>query len=226
MNHELSILKQLFRKAIAWGYLEKGKNPAEDVKKFPESKGRVRFLTIEEAKALLEAASAHLQPILICALETGMRRGEILRLTWDDVDFRNGTLYIAKTKNGDPRHVPMSARLGATLNALPRSLHTRHVFIGAIRKIPAGGKRKRPLNQPIGKVGEPFQDVDTSFENACTAAEITGFRFHDLRHTAAMTERYSHLTLEHKKQAVEMLPDWEAGDGGNNSVTKSEGATV
>jgi integrase len=249
LNHELAILKQLFRKAIAWGYLERGKDPAQDVKKFPESKGRVRFLSIEEAKALLEAASAHLRPILICALETGMRRGEILRLTWEDVDFRNGTLYIAKTKNGDPRHVPMSGRLRATLNALPRSLLTRHVFAGSIRKTPAGGNRKRPLNQSIGKVGKPFQDVDTSFENACTAAGIEGFRFHDLRHTAAshmimrgvpfrtvgeilghktaaMTERYSHLTPEHKKQAVEMLPDWEAESTGDKSVTNLKGATV
>jgi integrase len=245
LNHELSILKQLFRKAIAYGYLEKGKSPAEDVKKFPESKGRVRFLTVEEAKALLEATSPHLRPILVCALETGMRRGEILRLAWEDVDFRNGTLYVAKTKNGDPRHVPMSARLHATLKALPRSIRGDHIFTGSIRKTPAAGKRKRPLNQPIGKSGKPFRDVDTSFENACAKAGIEGFRFHDLRHTAAshmamrgvplhtigeilghktaaMTERYSHLTPEHKKQAVEMLPDWEAGSTGNKVVTNAE----
>jgi integrase len=228
LNHELSIVKQLFSKAIAWGYLGKGKNPADGVKKLSEPKGRIRYLTAEEVKALLEAASDHLQPILVCALETGMRRGEILSLTWKDVDFKNGTLYIAAPKNGDPRHVPMSARLHATLKALPRRLRINHVFTGSIRTTPAAGKRKRPLNQSIGKVGEPFQDVDTSFEKACAKAGIEGFRFHDLRHTAAshmimagvpfrtvgeilghktaaMTERYSHLSPEHKRNAVEML---------------------
>jgi integrase len=233
VNHELAILKQLFAKAIAWGYLEKGKNPKENVKKLPESKGRVRFLSLEEAKALLAAASPHLRPILITALETGMRRSEILRLTWDDLDMKNGILYVSEAKNGDPRHVPMSSRLRATLAALPRSLHGRYIFLG----MPKVKKMRQ-----IGTPGKPFQDVDTSFENACTKARITGFRFHDLRHTAAsymvmagvpmktvgeilghktatMTERYSHLTPEHKRQAVELLPDWEE-NGGHKSVTK------
>jgi integrase len=246
VNHELAILKQLFRKAIAWGYLERGKDPAENVKKLPEPKGRIRFLSVDEARRLLEAASPHLRPILITALETGMRRGEILRLTWNDVDSRNRTLYVAEAKNGAPRHVPMSARLKATLDALPRRLHSSYVFTGSIRKTPAAGKRKRPLNQPVGKVGKPFQDVDTSFENACRAAGIEGFRFHDLRHTAAshmamagvplktigeilghktaaMTERYSHLTPEHKKQAVEMLPDWTGESTGPKSVPNEAG---
>lgn len=218
------------------------------MKKFPESKGRIRFLTVEEAKALLEAATPHLRPIIIMALETGMRRGEILRLTWDDVDKKNGSIYIAETKNGEPRHVPMSNRLRATLDALPRSIQSRHIFTESIKKTPKSRDRKRPLNQPIGKGGKPFRYVDTSFESACAKAGITGFRFHDLRHTAAshmamagvplktigeilghktaaMTERYSHLTPEHKKQAVELLPDWEANGSSDKSVTNEEGVT-
>jgi integrase len=158
-NHELAALKQIFNKGIAWGLLER--NPAAKVKPLPESKGRTRFLSIEEAGKLLDAASRHLRPILICALETGMRRGEILSLRWSDVDMKTGMLYIGKTKNGEPRHIPMSNRLRATLAALPRRLRTDHVFTGSIHTRPAAGKRKRPLNQPIGKIGEPFNDVRT-----------------------------------------------------------------
>ena len=228
LNHELSILKQLFAKAISWGYLEKGKNPADDVKKLPEPKGRVRFLSAEEARALIEAASPHLRPIIITALETGMRRGEILNLTWDDVDSKNGTLYVAEAKNGTPRHVPMSNRLRATLATLPRHIRGNHIFTG---------QPKIKKMRQIGKPGEPFRDVDTSFENACAKAGITGFRFHDLRHTAAshmvmagvpmktvgeilghktaaMTERYSHLTPEHKRNAVEILSAALRGENG------------
>jgi integrase len=162
-----------------------------------------------------------------------MRRGEILKLTWEDVDFRSGTLYVAEAKNGDPRHVPMSNRLRAMLSALPRNIRGKHLFTGM-------PKIKKTVQ--IGKPGEPFRDVDTSFENACEKAGITDFRFHDLRHTAAshmamagvplktigeilghktaaMTERYSHLSPGHKKNAVELLPDWEAGESSNKIAT-------
>ena len=229
LNHELAMLKAMLNKAVAWGLLEK--NAAAKVKSLPEPKGRTRFLSVEEVTPLLKAASRHLRPILICALETGMRGGEILKLRWSDVDMKNSMIFLLETKNGKARHVPMSNRLRATLAALPRRLGTDYVFTGSIQKTPAGNGRKRPLNQPIGKVGEPFHDVRTAFEN---------FRFHDLRHTAAshmimagvpfrtvgeilghtttaMTERYSHLTPEHKRNAVEMLSATLQGtDGGSN----------
>jgi integrase len=212
----------------------------------PASNDRTRFLSVEEAGKLLEAASRHPRPILILALETGMRRGEILSLRWSDVDMINGMLYIGKTKNNEARHVPMSNRVRATLSAIPRRLRSDYVFTRSIRKTQRGKGRKHPLNQPIGKVGKPFNDFRTSFENACMKAGITGFRFHDLRHTAAshmvmarvpfrtvgeilghktttMTERYSLLTPEHKRMAVESLPNWEASEKSNDKVVTNEG---
>jgi integrase len=111
INHELSVLKGMVSKAVAWGMAER--NVAERVKKLPEPKGRVRFLTIEEAGRLLKASSRHLYPIVLTALETGMRRGEILNLRWADVDFRSGTIFVRKSKIGASRHVPMSNRLRA-----------------------------------------------------------------------------------------------------------------
>jgi len=226
INRELAALKAILNKGVTWGFLNH--NPATKVKMLPESKGRTRFLTVEEVSALLNAASAHLRPILIVALQTGMRRGEILKLKWSDVDMKNSMIYVGDTKTGIPRHIPMSSHLRDTLKALPRRLGVDYVFAGSTVTIPEMGKHKRPWNTTIGKAGKPFRDVTTSFRNALARAGITGFRFHDLRHTAAshmvmagipmktvgeilghstvsVTERYSHLTPEHKRQAIETL---------------------
>ena len=246
VNHELASLKHIFNKGVAWGLL--GKNPAAKVQKLPETKGRTRFLTAEEAEKLLNVSPVHLRPIIIMALETGCRRGEILGLKWADVDTKNGMIYVGETKTNTPRHVPMSPRVRETLKALPRRLGTDYVFTGAIRHTPAGGRLRRPLNQPVGKIGLPFRDVDTAFRNACTSAGIVDFHFHDLRHTAAshmvmagvpmrtvgeilghktatMTERYSHLTPEHTRDAIEKLSAYYSGRGCYKSATKEEGAT-
>jgi integrase len=149
-----------------------------------------------------------------------MRRGEILGLKWTDIDMKNEVIYLSDTKNGESRHVPISNRLRSTLATLTRRIGSDYVFTG------------RSGWRAIGKDAKPFHDVRTAFEGACRKAGIEGFRFHDLRHTAAshmvmagvpmktigeilghktasMTERYSHLTPEHKRKAVEALPDWE-----------------
>ena len=118
--------------------------------------------------------------------------------------------------------------------ALPRHLRPDYVFTGEAKV----GKGKQ-----IGIPEIPFNDVRTPFENTCMKAGITCFKFHDLRHTAAsqmvmagvpmktvgeilgpktdtMTERYSHLTPEHMRMAVEKLPDWESAGIGDKSGTK------
>jgi integrase len=217
-NRELSALKRLINKALEWGMATT--NPVPKVKPLPEPNGRTRFLSLDESRRLLECATRHLRPILLTALESSMRRGEIFRMKWDDVDLKRGTIFIGEAKIGHPRYVPISDRLKATLLKLPRRLGCDFVFSGESK---------------IGQTGKPFIDVRTSFEKACMKAGIENFRFHDLRHTAAshmvmagvdlktvgdilghrsitMTERYSHLTPEHKRKAVNLLPDWSAGE--------------
>ena len=214
VNREISVLHRLLNKAVFWNLLES--NPVAGVIALPEPRGRLRFLTVEEAGRLLESSSAHLRPIVLCALETGMRRGEILNMRWADLDLERRVVFVGETKTGIPRYVPISSRLKEILERHPRRPGCDHVFIG---------------RHGIGKGWKPFQDVRTSFGNACRKAGIVDFRFHDLRHTAAshmvmagvpikvvgeilghttvsMTERYSHLLPEHKIRAVEMLPDW------------------
>lgn len=213
INRELACLKTIFAKAIEWGKTET--DPARKIKKFREPSSRERILTGDEARLLLNTASPELRPILITALGTGMRRGEILRLKWTDLDLVRGTITIASSKSGKPRKIPMSGYVAAALGAVP--------------------KRGEYVFQNL-ETGRPIKDVKTAFHSACRRAKknpgdkkdpgITGLHFHDLRHTALtwmlrggadivtvskiaghsniqMTAKYLHETGESMRLAVE-----------------------
>jgi len=114
INRELGCLRHMFNMAIAWGKAQNypfgfGKNKVKFLK---EPKGKDRILSEEEEMRLLEAVrlttkSQHLEPIIITALNTGMRKGEILGLRWSNVDLKNGVIIVEGTKNGEIRKVPM-----------------------------------------------------------------------------------------------------------------------
>lgn len=208
INREIALLKTMFSKAVEWGRIEN--NPLSKVKKFRENHQKhMRILSDEEAITLVDAANSHLKPILIIALNTGMRRGEILALRWENVDFHKGLILIGDSKSGKSREVPMSHLVYETLKDLQKS--SEYVFFNP-------GTATHILN------------VKTSFKSACRRANIKGLRFHDLRHTAAsrmiqagvdlvtvskilghssiqMTMRYVHSTTELMKQAVEKLAE-------------------
>ncbi len=179
----------------------------------PENNRRLRYLTREEADRLIKACYEtpkchHLAPIVITALQTGMRRGEILRLKWDNVDFKNGYIYVEDSKNKTSRLIPMSQTLRQTLSNLPRHLSSPYVF--------------------WHDNGKPYDDIKHSFNKVLKRAGIKVFTFHDLRHTFAshlvmngvdlmtvkellghkdikMTMRYSHLSPDHKRVAVKRI---------------------
>lgn len=217
-NREWAAIRHFLNTCADWGMMRAA--PCAGIRPLREPKGRLRFLTVEEAALLIEKANARLKPVLRTALETGMRKAEILGLRWEDVDSPNRTLYVRRSKNGEPRYVPMSERLAAALKQVPRRVGSSYVF--------------------ATKQGRPFQDMRTAFENACVAAKIENFRFHDLRHTAAshlamagiplkavgeilghktpsMTARYAHFSREHLKRAVDSLPAWEKAEGGGKA---------
>ncbi len=207
VNRELACLKTLFVKAVEWGKADA--DPARKIKKLRESKPRERILTVEEMKRLLDAASPEIRPVLIIALNTGMRRGEILGLRWQDVDFVKGFILIEDSKSGRSRKVPMNGLVFETLRAMNR-------------------EREFVFENPDTRTA--IKDVKTAFKGACRRAEIDGIRFHDLRHTAAsrmieasvdlvtvskilghatiqMTMRYCHPTPENMRRAVEKLSE-------------------
>jgi integrase len=140
-------------------------NPVSRVRKPLAPIGRNRVLSELETARLLEALSPlgrrspWMLPLVVLALETAMRRGELLALRWDDVNLSNRTATLHDTKNGEGRVVPLSSRAMEVLRALPRSI-AGHVI-------------------PITACA-----ASAAFNRATARAGIEGFRFHDLRHTA------------------------------------------
>ena len=126
---------------------------------------RFRVLSRDEETRLLAVCTGpreHLRAILIAALDTGARRGELFKLKWADVDFVNReiTLLVSNTKTEQERKVPITSRLLIELQRL----------------------REQTGGNPDQRVF-PFSDIKRSFAGACAEAGVTGFRLHDCRHT-------------------------------------------
>lgn len=206
VNRALACLKCMFNKAIQWGKVSD--NPVRQVKLFREDNKRIRYLEKEEIIKLLSKCSGHLKAIVITALNTGMRKGEILNLKWRDCDFRHNVIYLYNTKNGEKRDVPMNEQVRTTLIKVKKHPESAFIF--------------------CNKAGKPYGDIKKSFLTALSKAGIIDFHFHDLRHTFAshlvmsgvdlntvrelmghksleMTLRYSHLSPNHKQRAVDIL---------------------
>lgn len=152
-----------------WQWLHE--NPARKVKKPKEPKGRVRFLEDDERRRLLDACkeskNSCLYLAVILAISTGMRRGELMGLTWNDVDLKAGAVILHETKNGERRRVPLA---GHGLELLREHAKVRRIDTDLV--FPA-------------KSGDRHVNLRSAFEYALERAEIDNFHWHDLRHSAA-----------------------------------------
>lgn len=146
-------------------------NPCLRVAKFTESKGRDRIASRDECPRLLEecknSRNEHLLPVVLLAITTGMRQGEILGLTWDCIDLDRQVINLKETKNGRPRTVSI---VDQSLDLLKehhskRSPYTPYVF---------------PAKKRFGKIS-----IRKAWDEAVKRAGIDNLRFHDLRHTFA-----------------------------------------
>lgn len=188
-----SVLSPIFSKGCELG-LYYGENPVAKVRKGKEPAGRLRYLSTGEIDRLLGAASARMYPALACAILTGLRRGELLGLRWENVDLERGIIYVLESKSGTGREVPVSSKLREVLETMP------------------GGN---------GLVFElPVVSFRRGFAAAVKRAGLAHVRAHDLRHTFAshfvmrtgdlpalqrilghasyrMTQRYAHLSRSH-----------------------------
>ena len=209
-NKVLNIFKHMFSRAADWYMVESEVlKHVRKVKLLRDDSKRLRYLSIEECQALINACDPHLKPIVITALNTGMRRGEILSLRWDNTDLKHGFILLDVTKNGDRREIPINDTLRKTLHGITRRIDIQYVFYDPV-------------------TGKPYKDVKHSFHSACKRTGIRDFHFHDLRHTfashlvmagvdittvkellghktLAMTLRYSHLAPAHKVKAMDIL---------------------
>lgn len=146
-------------------------NPCSHLLKLKVQSKRDRILTEEEAMSLLQACRFSKSPYLYCivliALTTGARRGEILALEWQAIDFENRRAYLKETKNGRPRTVALAPQVFAELEKIYQNRNPKKplVFASAMA---------------FGKI-----DIKKAWQSALKQATIIDFRFHDLRHTFA-----------------------------------------
>jgi integrase len=215
VNRYLATLSHLLSTAMKeWQLIDR--NPVRNISKKKESRGRIRFLSDAERDALLAACEVSgwpaLHTLVLLAISTGARRGELVSLKWSDIDLKSAKAVVRETKNGEPRTLPIVGK------ALP-----------ALRALKLQGSATSPwvFQQPSGLPG-PFENFDDHWYSALKAACIDDFRFHDLRHTCAsylasqgaslleiadvlghktmaMVRRYSHLASAHKTTVVERM---------------------
>ncbi len=173
---ELAMLGHLYTIAIKEWRLGIAYNPVASIRRPAPPPGRNRRLTWSEARRMLKACDAHSNPMLAwivrVALYTGMRRGEIISLTRDQVDLGRRIVRLNETKNGSARTVPLSKR-------------AVHVFRQAL------SNPVKPTDTSLIFFGEPGQDhkrrpyvTNRMWAEALKRANITNLRFHDLRHEA------------------------------------------
>ena len=233
INRDFGVLRNLLYWAVDEGYL--ATNPLARMPLVPERRKPRMMMSVAEEVLLLQAAAPHLRPIIIAALDTGMRRGEILSQRWEHVDLTRGLLSVtrSKTAGGEGREIPFTRRLHAFLSAQPKSEGLVFTF-----------------------QGRPIRRIKTAWKAAITRAGIRTCRFHDLRHVhnvrlmeAGVLQEirrslmghssgrgahaaYIHVELPAKREAIRKLDQWvaeqtlklEAQGGSNDSSTEASGS--
>lgn len=213
VNRYLAALSHMFTVCIAWEWIEYSPM-GKKVPKFKEPPGRCRYLSDDERQALLKACRVSperlLYPLVVLAISTGARVGELTALRWGDVDLEKGMGILHRTKNGERRALPIKGHALDVLRDLSK-----------IRRIDTD------LIFPREDGNGPWPHFE-AWKVARESAKLENFRFHDLRHSAAselamngatlpeiagvlghktlqMVKRYAHLSDQHISDAVEKM---------------------
>ncbi len=202
IQKDVSTLRALLNKAHREELLDR----MPRIPKLQKYKPRTRWINQTEEEALVANAAPHLIPLIRLAVNTGGRRGELLSLKWQNVDFANRQIIFVETKNGDDRPIKLCERAYKTLlNLEPKDFGSVFTY-----------------------KGKAIKSVKTSFDKARSKAGLSDVRFHDLRHTFAsrlvqgglplydlmhlmghksldMVQRYAHLAPDYQKDAMRVL---------------------
>jgi integrase len=217
VNRDLACLSKILSMAFDNELVDS--NPMRRVRLLKENGSRERFITADEEVKLfakLTGRRDHIRSVVTVALNTGMRRGEILDLQWEHVNFIARTIFIARSKTGKTRTIPMNDIVFEELKALKQDAGTRDFVFS------------------VSKTGVNIDSIKTGWRNACAAAGLVDLRFHDTRHTFAtrlrangvhewdirdllghtttrMTSVYTHQTPANLRQAVTTLGQSKPG---------------
>ena len=211
INCELGFCKHAFNIAIReWEWIKDNPFTRVGMEKLPQP--RVRYLTTEEFERLYQVCNERLKPIVLLAVNTGMRQDNVLSLTWQQVDLNRGMITLEHTKNGERLGIPMNETVKNLLSELNvvRHINSAYIFHNSTGTKIDAEKVRRWFVQAVKKAG------------------IQDFRFHDLRHTCAswlvqggvdlyvvqrllghktgeMTRRYAHLAPDNLRDGVAIL---------------------
>lgn len=214
VNLELANLRRMLNLAVEWNVL--ASNPLKrKLTMIPETEPPTRYLTPFEIARLKDACVPHLLPVVVLTLQTGMRKGEVSGLLWQEVDLNRKVIHLSgnRTKNGSGRTIPLNpTALGVIREALQQGVTS--------------------LDFVFHRDGKPLGDFKRSFNSACQRAGLKGVTFHTLRHTFASglvargvslltvkdllghadlstTLRYSHLAPDALKAAVNEIEKYQ-----------------
>jgi integrase len=196
--------------ADQWGFY-RGRNPVRGVKFLAEDNLQFRSLSPDEEEKLIRACSPYLQDLVVFAINTGLRHGELLNLKWEEVDLERNVIKMLVRKNRQVLEVPLNNRAAAVVRAW-------------------AGMRKCPYVFYNPGTGDRFKDLWLGLQKACRQAGLQGITWHTFRHTFAsrltragvdlvtvkellghsavsVTMRYAHTNGDAKARAVARIGD-------------------
>ena len=161
VNVELRVIRSLLNRGVDWGYLSE--SPMKGVKLMRVDETAPKFLSIWEGAHLIATAQGQMKTFIMVGLYTGLRRGEMFRLEWSDIDFERREIKVRISKSRRFRIVPMSEKLATQLAKHPRHITSTLVFHNAN--------------------GSAWKDVRGGFKSVFIRADISPIRIHDMRHS-------------------------------------------
>ena len=203
-------LKKVYRMAVDNNYLLK--NPWQNIKKFPVKNYSVRYLKPDEEERLFKVLPEYLKGIVIVALNTGLRKSNILELRWEQINFDFNFIEVLENKGNKHILIPLNEKLIQFFSNKPDVERKGYIFINP-------------------ETGLPYKDIKKAWSTALEKANIENFRFHDLRHTFAtrLIEKnidivvakelmghadistimiYVHSDADRKKNAINVIDDY------------------